>query len=105
MIEIEAETANLERLPSPFMLPGVDSRIQLLQHLIVAREEGAIEDFRVAKLNFRVERLRRDHDALMLQRYLGQLEVENFDLPCEREGLFRGHQAGSCGAEPILAIR
>ncbi len=57
VIEIEAEAADLERLAAAFMLAGVDAGIQLLQHLIVAREQGAVEDLGVAQVDGGFHRL------------------------------------------------
>jgi hypothetical protein len=36
VIQVEAESSNLERLSSTFMLSGTDSRIESLQELIVS---------------------------------------------------------------------
>src|SRR6266851_3428104 len=39
VIQVEPESPNLERLAAALMLPRVDPGVELLQHLIVPREE------------------------------------------------------------------
>src|SRR5262249_905392 len=63
VVKIKAETANLQRLAAAFMLPGVDAGIQLLQNLIVPREERPVEHFGVAKINGGLDGFRGDDDA------------------------------------------
>ena len=71
VIEIEAEAADLERFAAAFVLAGVDAGVELLQHLVVAREQRAIEDFGVAQVDGGLERLGGDHDALAFRRKFG----------------------------------
>ena len=48
VVQIEAESPDFERLSTALMLAGVDPRTQHVQDLIVAPEQGAAEDLRIA---------------------------------------------------------
>jgi len=63
VIQIEAEAADLQGFPSAFMLPGVDPGVQDVKDLVVAGEEGAGEDFRVAAVDAGFDGLGGDHDG------------------------------------------
>ncbi len=73
MIQVESKPPDLERFPAALMLPGVDPRVELLQHLIVAREQGAIEHFGVAQIHAGLQRMRGDDDAFLPLRNLRKL--------------------------------
>ena len=45
VIEIESEAPDLERLAAAFVLAGIDSGVELLEDLVVAGEQRALEDF------------------------------------------------------------
>ena len=64
MVQIEPEAPHFHRLTAALMLPQIDARVQLLQHLIIAREERFVEDFRIAHVDSRFQRLSGNHDAL-----------------------------------------
>ena len=55
MIEIETEAADLERFAAPFVLARVDSGIELLEDLVVACKQRAVEDFGVTKIDCRFD--------------------------------------------------
>ena len=55
VIEVEAEAADLQGFPPAFVLPGVDAGIQDVKDLVVAGEESAGEDFRVAAVDARFD--------------------------------------------------
>ena len=55
VIEIETEPADLERFAAAFVLPRIDARVELLQQLVVAREQRAVEDFGVPEVDGRLE--------------------------------------------------
>src|SRR5258706_8172821 len=43
MIQVEPEAADLERFAATLVLTGIDPRVQLLQHLIVARKQSRLK--------------------------------------------------------------
>ena len=51
MIEIESETANLERLATALVLPGIYPRRQRVKDLVVAGEECALVNSVIALVN------------------------------------------------------
>ena len=61
MIEVESEAADLERLAAAFVLSGIDAGVELMEHLVVAGEQGLLEDFGVAAVDGRLDRLGGDH--------------------------------------------
>ncbi|MGA2186217.1 MAG: hypothetical protein ABSH47_24645 [Bryobacteraceae bacterium] len=75
MIQIETKTPDLKRLAATLVLPRVDSGIQLLKDLIVARKQGSIEYFLVAQIDGGLYRFRRDDDALRLRFESFELEI------------------------------
>ncbi len=75
VIQIEAEAADLERLAAAFMLTGIDSGVELLQHLVIAGEQGTVEDLAVAQVDGGFHPVGSDHDALMLRGQLREHEV------------------------------
>jgi len=70
VVEVEPEAADLQGLPAALVLAGVDPRIELLECLVVPREEGAVENCSVAPVDLGFERFGCDDDALMLRCYL-----------------------------------
>src|SRR5262249_54070610 len=68
MVQVESEAPDLERFAAAFMLAGIDTCIELLQYLIVAREERSIKDLRVTQVHLRLKGVCHDHHALMLRR-------------------------------------
>ena len=79
VVQVEAEAADLERLPAAFVLSGVDAGVELLHDLIVAGEEGAVEDLGVAEVDAGLDRLGLDDDALTLAGDAGESDVEHGD--------------------------
>lgn len=94
VIEVESEAADLEGLAAAFMLAGVDARIQLLQHLVVARKEGAVEDFGVAQVDGGFHFVGRDHNALVLGGQLREYDVLFNGGAVDGERLAGAGQAG-----------
>ena len=78
------------------MLAGVDTRVELLEDLVVAGEESSIEHFRVAQVYGGLERVRGDYDALLSGGELQELQVEVGKLAGEN-GDFAG-QWGEAGS-------
>src|SRR5579871_6670134 len=60
VIEVEAEAADLEGFAAAFMLAGIDSGVELLKELVIARKQGAVEDLGVAKVELRLRTVRPD---------------------------------------------
>ena len=73
VIEIESEPPYLDRLPAAFMLARVDARVEHMENLVVAREQRLIENLAVAPVERRLDRRRRDHDALVEHRNRGRV--------------------------------
>jgi hypothetical protein len=65
VIEIEAETPDLERLSAAFMLARVDARVENMENLVVAGKQRFVKDLAVPAIERRLDRRRRDHDALV----------------------------------------
>ena len=63
VVEVETEAPDLERLAAALVLPGVDTRVEHVENLVVAREQGAVEDFGIAAVKRRFHGRCRDHDA------------------------------------------
>ena len=76
VIEVETEAAKLERFAAAFVLAGVDAGVELLEHLVVAREQGAIEHLGIAQIQGRLGGLGGDHDAGSLRGNLFEPQVE-----------------------------
>ena len=75
MIEVESETADFQGFSSALVLPGVDTRIQLLKNLIVPRKKRAIEYLRITEVQCRLDRLCSDDHALGLRLHGGELNI------------------------------
>jgi hypothetical protein len=63
VIKIKTEAADLQEFSSALMLPGVDAGIEHVENLVVAGENGARENLRIAAVNARFHGLGRDHDG------------------------------------------
>src|ERR1039457_2334327 len=81
MIQVEAEPADFERFAAAFVLPHIDAGVQLLKHLVVAREQSSIEHLAVAQIDRGLYNSRFDHDALRLGRQLFELQAGAGCLP------------------------
>jgi hypothetical protein len=57
------------------MLAGIDPGVQLLQHLVIPREQSTVEYLGVAQVHFGLHGLGADHDALTLCRELRERDV------------------------------
>ena len=79
VIQVEAEAADLERLAAAFVLAGIDSGIELLQHLVIAGKERFSENFRIPKINNRLDGSRGDYNALAvsMKRLKSYLKILN----------------------------
>ena len=105
VVEVETEAANLERLAAALVLAGVDPGIELLQHLVVAREQRAVEDLRIPQVQLGLQGLSGNYDALVLCRQLGQRHILDGELTGERKTEFGTGQAGGFNSEVIGAVR
>ena len=77
MIQVETKPPDFQRLAAALMLPRVDACVQLLQHLVVTREQSSIENLFVAHVNRRFVCVGRDHYALALRRQLNEAQIYN----------------------------
>ena len=84
VIEVETEAANLERFAAAFVLAGIDAGVELLEHLVVAREQGAIEHFGIAQIEGRLGGPGGDYDV-------GSLRGEFLEPQIEAGYLVRGN--------------
>src|SRR5215467_10381087 len=75
VVEVEAEPTHFQRLPSPLMLPGIDTRIEHLEYLVVACEKCSIEDLGIPQVYPGLEHLRSHLDTLALRSKLRKLEI------------------------------
>ena len=65
VVQIESKAPDLKRLSTALMLPGVDARPDLVEDLIVAREERILEDGLVTAVNGRLDHCVSNHYAGM----------------------------------------
>ena len=65
MIEVVPKTANFHALPSALVLPHIDSGIQRVEQLVIAVIESVLVHCVVAPVDFRVEHVGRDYQALV----------------------------------------
>jgi hypothetical protein len=102
VIEIEAEPADLQRLAAAFVLPGVDARVELLHHLVVPREERAVENFRIAEIERGLHGGGRDHDGLMLPGNAGKDHIEGARFVVSHGDVApRGVEAGRLASKAV----
>ncbi len=78
VIEIEAEPANLQRLAATFVLPRVDAGVELLEHLVIARKQRAIEDLGVTRVHGRFDRFCINDHALAVRGKPAEPQVDDF---------------------------
>ncbi|MFN7920009.1 MAG: hypothetical protein U0Q16_07930 [Bryobacteraceae bacterium] len=71
MVEVEAEAADFDGFSTAFVLSGVDAGVELMEDLVVAGEEGLLEDFGVAAVDAGFEGGGGDDDAGFDWRRLG----------------------------------
>lgn len=64
VVEIEAEAANFEGFTAAFVLAGVDARVEEIEDLVVAGEEGLVEGLGVAEVDAGFEDFTGDDEGL-----------------------------------------
>jgi hypothetical protein len=104
VIQVEAEAPDLQRFAAAFMLAGVDRGIELLQHLVIAREQCAIDDFGVAQVDARLHGFGGDDDALVPGGDLRERDVLNGQLARQFQAQADGGQCGGFGFDLVCAI-
>ena len=73
VIQVETEAPDLERFAAAFMLPGIDPRIELLEYLVVPREQRSVEYLVVPQVPLpRSQDIPHDYDALLLRRVIAR---------------------------------
>ena len=75
VIQIEAKAPYLYRLSASFMLPGIDARIQSMEHLVIAREQGILVNRAIAPFDTGVEGGGDDHDGIVHRRH-GEADLD-----------------------------
>jgi hypothetical protein len=78
VVEIEAETPDFKRFAAALVLARIDACVQLLEDLIVPREQRAVESLGIAKVHSGFYCGAADDDALMLSRQAGERHVQPF---------------------------
>ena len=63
MIEVEAEAADFDGLAATFVLARIDARVELMENLVVAREEGLLKDLGITAVDGGLDGGSRDHDG------------------------------------------
>ncbi len=64
VVHIETEAPNFKGFSATFVLTRIDSRIELLEYLIVARKQSAVEYLFIPAINAWFDRGGSDHDTL-----------------------------------------
>ena len=102
VIQVEAEAPDFERLAAALVLAGVDAGVQLLQHLVVAGEQRAVEDFGVAEVDGGLEAFGGDDHGLFLGGELFELQISD-GLIWDPNGSRDRRKARCDGLQVILA--